>query len=53
MCAHMNSEHITIEQMKKWKEDNNRDELKKAEDKANRCPLCKRAWMKFWSQAVV
>ena len=41
-------ECITIEQMKKWKEENNKQKLEEASSKADKCVFCKRVWMKFW-----
>ena len=45
------SEHacITMEQLKRWKEEGNDEEMQRAKESARTCTLCKRVWMKFWA----
>lgn len=45
-----NDDCITMEQMKEWHDEDNKEMLKEATRKANACPLCKRIWMKFYAE---
>jgi hypothetical protein len=38
-----------MEQLKKWKEEDNQEKMQEANESAGNCILCKRVWMKFWS----
>jgi hypothetical protein len=47
--AHANNEKcITLEELKKWYAESKREEFNVAREKTKKCPVCRRAWLKFW-----
>jgi hypothetical protein len=44
------NECITLEQLNRWYNEDDKDKMGMAAKNATECTLCKRVWLKFWAE---